>query len=48
MGGEGEGKKGEEHRNGRGVAINLFFLGGIKVFGGIKLLNRRPDVIFTP
>jgi len=25
-----------------------FVLGGIKFFGGIKLLNSRSDVIFTP
>jgi len=25
-----------------------FVLEGIKVFGGIKLLNSRSDVIFTP
>jgi len=31
----------------RGVARNLFF-GGIKVFWGIKLLNSRSGVIFTP
>ena len=32
----------------RSVARNLFvFLGGIKVFWGIKLLNSRSDVIFT-
>jgi len=31
----------------RGVSRNLFFLGGISFFGGIKLLNSRSDVIFT-
>jgi len=25
-----------------------FVLGGIKFYGGIKLLNSRSDVIFTP